>query len=163
MTLSGLYYEGIAKVTEADLDLANKLLSDGWKLLTIKEVSEVKPDGNVILARPLYILGLETEPKSEQPKPEQPAVKSEQKMQPEMPGIADLVGKIKWIQSGYGDKDSYYAWTTTKDAVKYPVPEEVTKLADAIRNAGGEIIYEGHKYRVSKDGRFLQKFVVKEQ
>ncbi|MDG6928406.1 MAG: hypothetical protein JRN10_04765 [Nitrososphaerota archaeon] len=158
MTLSGLYYEGIAKVTEADLDLANKLLSDGWKLLTIKEVSEVKPDGNVILARPLYILGLETG----QPKQEQPEQKT-QVSKPGMPGIADLVNRIKWIQSGYGDKDSYYAWTTTKDAAKYPVPDEVTKLADAIRNAGGEIIYEGHKYRVSKDGRFLQKFVAKEQ
>ncbi len=155
------YYSEIAKVKVASEEEANSLLNDGWELLSIKDLtisSRPKEGDSLVTTSPAFVLGLKK--KDLQPlaaKPAAPAANG----QP-VASISQLASRIAWKDSTKNPSFSW-AYATSKDEAKYPVPREVSELVAKIKAAGRKVQENGYEYSLSDDGHFLQRIKHKEE
>ena len=159
------YYSEIGKVKVASEEEANALLGDGWELLSIKDMtiaSHPKEGGDIVTISPAFVLGLQK--KYLQQPNNQPATKLAAPAANGQPAasVSQLAAKIAWKDSAKNPSFSW-AYATSKDEAKYPVPREVSELVAKIKAAGRKVQENGYEYSLSDDGHFLQRIKHKEE
>jgi hypothetical protein len=96
------YYAGVAKLHEtSDIESANRLIGEGWELLSIKErsVSVVGKDGTFATSiAPAFILGWSEVPK-EVPKPTEPPAPQHPAPQPQTPTVEQRLEALSWKEA----------------------------------------------------------------
>ena len=159
------YYAPIGKVKVASEEEANALLGDGWELLSIKDMTITshpkEGEGAIVTTSPAFILGLQ---RGDIQQPNQPAAKSAPPTASVQPAasVSQLAARIAWKDSTKNPSFSW-AYATSKDEAKYPVPREVSELVAKIKAAGRKVQENGYEYSLSDDGRFLQRIKHKEE